>query len=1148
MLHSVDVFNTRDNSRLLKLSWLGALLALVFFIPTFVGAADARSHFPPQVKFKALPFPDLEKLGYINDIAQDKDGYIWFGAIKGLARYDGYQIKTFLHDPKNPVGISHNWVKSLLVSSKGELWATTHEGLCRYVPNAENFDCVTFEAEDGGAYRLGAFYSLMEDSKGRFWTSTSKGLQILDPATGRLIPGPKALTNTMPPLSGSEDNTVFAAAEDASGNLWFGLDASGLVRFHPDSLDITHFRANPDVADALPSNKIRDLFLDSKNQLWVATMGGGLSLFEEDTLSFKHITHSSDEKADTVWSVTEDNNGLLWIGDGNGVHLYDSASGESDRYSYAEGKTGGPANFVVRKIFIDRTDGIWTGYFPSGIDVIDLQASQFRNFSHNPNDPQTLADGGVLATLADANGDIWVGCGFGLSLLHRDTGLFERFVNIKDDPNSISGSTVLDIAADNDGSLWVGAWDRGLNRLLPDRSKFIRYQHDPNEPRSLLGREPWSVMIDKRGDLWVGTERGVNRFNPNTNDFDHILPFDRNGVKLNGLYTRHIIEDSKGRIWVGSFNGLYQIDPATDSYVRHYFNDASKPSSLASNQILALFEDSSGFIWIGTNGNGLDRFDPGSEYFKHYGAEQGLTDLAITGMIEDTDGNLWVSTYQGLARLDHQRGQFEMFDERDGPLGNLYNRRSPSLLPSGELVFGSTRGLTIFDPRKLRSNQHPPHVVFTQLSIFNKLVSPSEDGPLTASINHTDVLSLNHTDSVFSLEYAGLDYRSPEENRYAYRLLGFESEWNYVGNRRSATYTNLDPGDYTFQVKAANDSGVWNENIRELKIIVRPPFWATPLAYFFYVLTACLLVLRMAQVQRNKLYYERDKLAQERAIVKQLKDIHQMKDELNRELDRKVAERTEALHQEQQRLLAAQQELQTLNHKLEDVSLTDPLTGLRNRRFLYQSIEDDVAMINRQYLQQPTAWQSSAASQNMNDLTFIVVDVDHFKQVNDRYSHKIGDVVLVQFSEILKRVLRESDYVIRWGGEEFVIVVRHLPRSKVTTVVERLLKSVENYNFDCGGDLRVHQTCSIGVAAYPFVPSKPHGVSWEQVINIADHALYSAKASGRNCWVWLHANETLLKPEIVCHALETAELATLVRSGELEPQSSIAVNKLVWPN
>ncbi len=1059
--------------------------------------------------------------------------------MQGLARYDGYEIKTYIHKREDPSSIAHNWVKDLLTDGKGSLWAVTHSGLCRYQSQMDLFDCFKLYTDTEKRHQV-HFYAMFEDREGSIWVSTSLGIRLFNAETGRFRAAPKLLTAAIPPTANSTDNFVHEIEQDHDGALWFALENNGLVRYLPSSGELKHFHANGLSAEnKLPNNQVREILVDSNNTVWIGSLGGGISRYNRANGTFGSFKHSDNEKAIEIWALYEDAEGIIWIGDGSGLHLYHPETGKVAAYAYLEGTTGGPGNYVARDIVGDSAGGIWVGYFPSGVDQVDMLASKFINYRHKPNDPSSLPDGGVLSTLEADNGMIWVGCGFGLGLLDRSSGTFKRFVHEPGNTGSLSGSTVLDLAKGKDGSIWVGSWNKGLNRLPPGGSKFQHYQYDPSRATSLYGNEPWGILSTRSGELWVVTEKGINRFRPETGDFERVMPQDGDGTLLDSLYSRHIYEDRSGTLWISSFAGLYGLNPKTKRFSHHYKHDPQDPHSLSSDQVLSVFEDSSGHLWVGTNGAGLNLYQPHSDNFKRITSANGLPNMTISGIIEDGNNDLWLTTFHGLVKYSHQHKRFTVFDKHDGPAGDLYNRNSPSLLSTGEIVLGSSRGLTLFAPSDISEYTFVPPVVLTEFSIFNSPVEVKTQGPLQQSITYAKEINLDYQHSVFSFEFAALSYVNPKENQYAYRMKGFEMDWNKVGHRRSATYTNLDPGDYTFQVKASNSSGVWNEKPLEIAVHISPPYWKSPLAYLCYTALAMLLASALIREYQRRLDYERRKLAQERAIVKRLKEIDTLKDEINRNLDKKIAERTEKLQQKQRRLVDAQSELKQLNQKLSEVSVTDQLTGLKNRRFLYQVMHDDIATVNREYL------SGFAPGDERNDLTFLLLDLDFFKAINDEYGHKGGDETLIQVSEILRNTMRDTDYVVRWGGEEFVIIIRHLPRQRAIGIAERLRKTIMEHTFSLDGHKGPKQTCSIGIAAYPFCQSHAKVFSWEQVINMADRALYSAKASGRNCWIQIECAGALphsWEPQ----SLDKASVNTAIAQGYLKVSSNLALDKLHW--
>ncbi len=1471
----------------------GLLLTLLLTATASAAQASASPKPPPNVIFRHILPAVTETLGLVDSIHQDAQGFMWFGGDNGLARYDGYELKVYRHQENNPRSISSNTIHHLLRTRSGQLWIATSAGLNRYNPTTDDFSRYNIASQAGDSNDV---RDMLEDRQGRLWLASTSGFYHFNPEEQTT----QAIHDSALPEEPDLERMAWAIAEDHEGILWIGYNARGITRFDPDNNQFRHYRHNPDNAPAsapkthsgLTHNSVRELFVDSHNRLWVGTLGGGLHRYDRTNDRFIAVQHHSGEKSDAVLDINEDQQGLIWLGDGTSLHIFNPDNNDYSRFRFSEANPTGPGNHVVRSIYRDTNQDMWIGYFPSGVDMVDKRASVFNNYGHNPHNANSVADGGILAGFEDQQGNLWVGAGFGLNYFERDTQTFTRFVHDPDDPHSISGSTVLSIVEDAQQTLWVGTWDRGLNRRDKGSDKFIHYLPDAKKTGTLVGREAWDVVIDREGTLWVVTEEALNRYHPDSDNFTSYLP---EREQLNGdakLFGRVLLEDSQNNLWVGGVHGLFLFDRVSGQFTAHYQKDENKPASLRNNFVWTIFEDSRDQLWIGTNGGGLHRLDRDTNEFIHYGIAEGMVDQVVTGIEEDEQGYLWLSTLKGLSRFDPRENSFRHYDSNSGLSGNLFNRNTPIRLRTGELFFGNSKGFTLFRPQDLDVNPVKPPVVLTDFLVFNQPVAIGEESPLRKSINTTSSITLKHDQSVFSFEFAALNFRSPESNQYAYFLEGFDNGWNHVGVRHSATYTNLSPGTYVFHVKASNNDDVWNDAGTAVTLHILPPLWRTWWAYTLYILVIAGLIYWFIHTQQIKLAYERKKVEQERSLVKRLQALDKMRDDflantshelrtplhgiiglaqslldgvtgklpeatrqnlamivssgkrlanlvndildfsklknhnvklhprmldfftlvetvlalsrplvgdkplvlrnniprdlpgiyadedhliqimhnlignaikftdrgevtitahidgdnlqvkvtdtgsgipaeqldtifeafhqvedsvrrtqagtglglsitrklielhggqvfvtstlghgsefgftlpwqarsidyadstpsvedgpaldelieqsshvetnltafhqqlaedfiarilivdddavnrkvlcnylslkqyqvleassgkeaieliqreqpvdlvlldimmphlsgydvcqtlrqqfsaqelpiifltartqlqdlvtafslgandflhkpvareellarvhthlqlldIHRHLDKKVAERTAELDQKNQHLKQMQMHLQEINRKLEEASLTDPLTSLRNRRFLNKFIGADTAIVARNYVNAQA--NSTGAIPADSDLVFMLLDLDHFKHINDEYGHAAGDQVLQQLSDVLREVLRESDYLIRWGGEEFLLVMRFCARKQAIEMAERIRQTIAQHAFaiESGSDLTI--TCSIGFAAYPFYTDKPAALSWEQTIDIADRALYTAKQNGRNCWIGVEA-------------------------------------------
>jgi two-component system sensor histidine kinase ChiS len=831
------------------------------------GHAGAAAPAPVHLSFRHILQDQLESIGYLTSITQDQTGFLWFGGANGLAKYDGYSLTFYKHQEDQPGSLSNSYVNHLRVTRDGALWVATQSGLNLYDADTDSFHVYRHESDSPYAQSVNDVRFILEDSQKRLWLGTRGGFH-------QFFPDSKTFTRYFyePYPQDTGDSVVWSLAEDRDGKIWIGNHTGGLTRFNLADNSFLHIRHHPARDTSLSHNDVRALFVDSRNDLWVGTYAGGLNRLPAGTEEFERFPFDTRNKSDIVWSILEDRRGQIWVGDGGAVNVRDSATGAWNRFSYNESDPDSPGNHVVNALFEDRAGDMWLGFFPSGVDRVDFQASVFRNFLHKPNDTNSVPDGGILATYEDAQQNLWIGAGFGLGYYDRQAQKFTRFRHDPKNPKGLLGDTVLSLLGDPSGDLWLGIWGAGLHRFNPRTGEFRVYTPVADDPHSLLGREPWALLIDRTGILWIATEQGVNRYNRETDDFTHFVPHPTQMDGDTTLYTRTLYEDSHGNFWVGSIRGLYLLNRANGEFER--FRHRPGANSLSADFVKALHEDRSGALWIGTHGGGLNRLELQSRRFTVYGLAQGLPDEVVTGIAEDNQGKIWLSTHKGLARLDPASGTIRSYDKRHGLPSNLFNRNTTTLTTRGELVFGGSKGLTLFNPEDLWDNDYVPPVVITDFQIFNKPVIVSPDSALTKSPGRVETIYLDYEQSVFSFAFSALNYRSPEENQYAYRLDGFDKTWHMVGKKRTATYTNLDPGTYTFHVRGSNNEGRWNDEGAQVRVIVRPPPWRTWWAYSAYLLAVAGLMFFILRFQLKKQAFER-----ERTLNHRLQELDRLKDE-----------------------------------------------------------------------------------------------------------------------------------------------------------------------------------------------------------------------------------------------------------------------------
>ncbi len=1060
------------------------LLINVLFFNTLSYADDAKL---ATVRFKTLDNLKLETIGYQNAAVQDQQGFMWFAGTSGLARYDGHNLKIYRHVSQDSQSLSENFLVDLLVDRKGRMWiATRGGGLNLYDPAIDGFIHYKHIIGDTHSLSNDRVTSLFERKDGKLWLTTDGGgLNLFDP---------KALLFT----HYFNNDHLTDVYEDNKGIVWIGTTNEGLIQFTPNSADAIKFSHNPTNPSSLSHNNVLSVFVDSKLTVWVGTQGGGLNQMNRENNSFGHYIHSPNDNnslgGNVVADIAERNDGKLWVAtDGGGLNLLTIPSGNFEHFYINPNDSSSLLYNKIRSIYQDNSGDWWFGHFPSGVSKVAPYASNFSNYRHEPLNKNSLTDNGILVFSEGKNGGLWVGTEDGLNYINRDSGIINRYLHAPDDPKGLAAPAVLAVLTDSYDELWAGTWGGGLSRLSAETNDFINYTPSPEDSYSINGQQVWTIYEDKNQNLWIGTEVGLEHYDRKTNRFSIYKSIDNDPNSITSGIVHVMYEDKQGNFWIGTSDGLSLFDRETGLFTRYQHNE-DDPLSLSGNLVWCITQDSKGRLWVGSQGGGLNMLNVNSGEFTTYQVKDGLAHNTVTGIIEDNAGYLWISTGHGLSRFNYSNKKFRNYTTLHGLPGNLFNRPAYLKTREGELVFGSTEGLTIIKPSTLFENTLPPPVALTEFQLFNQPVAiGTEDSPLKHALNYTDSITLRHEQSVFSLTFTALNYRIPEMNQYSYMLEGFDRDWNNVGNNRTATYTNLDAGDYVFRVKAANSDGVWNDKGVSLKITILPPFWRTWWAYSMYGLLIISLFLLYFRRQQGKV-----KLA----------------NKLNLELEKKVAERT---------------------LQLEKVSITDYLTGLKNRRYLMQNIDKDIGVIIRKHQNQNNL--RTAIELEDSDHIFFILDLDDFKQVNDNYGHAAGDAVLVQIKQILESVFRETDYLIRWGGEEFLVMARFTDRNNASELAERLRKSVENHIFDMGEGKKIKKTCSIGFASFPFLPNQPTNIKWSQVVDIADHCLYAAKKSGRNAWVGLNSLENYNNMNVF-NQIKT-HTQKMINSDELEVLTSI---------
>lgn len=808
----------------------------------------------------------------VTAILKDTAGYLWFGTVSGLNRYDGYTCKVLRHRQNDSTSLPDNYVLSLYELPDEKMWVATKGGPAVYDIYRECF------STNYNAYlkslRLpeGSIYNITKGYKGRYWFLYENGDLWLyaDKQVKKITTGPA--------------DKIIAVQEAADGKLWV-LRQNGLLQAY----DIASGKAvftSAAVQQQAKGHNPASLFIDSDGDIWLWSFSGGAFLYrpqDNSVRSFNENSAPSRLQSSLVSQIVQDNNGTIWIAtDHGGVALIDKKKDFHTSYLLNDPKN--PQSLSqnsINALYKDDNGILWLGTYKQGVNYLNSNILRFPHYHHQESDKRSLPYDDVNRFVEDKQGNLWIGTnGGGLIYFDRKNNTFRQYQHDPANPNSISNNVIVSMWLDHQNVLWIGTYFGGLNSF--DGKKFTRYRHSDQDTTSLADDKVWEIYEDKDLNLWVGTwGSGLDLLDRKTGRFTHFYR-ERTGNQSSN-YISALMEDRNGNLWTGTTYGI-MVFSRDRKQITTYRQGAGK-KSLSSNNVLCFLEDSKGRIWVGTH-EGLNLFNPQTGDFELFTMADGFPDNIILNVLEDDHQKLWLSTPSGLcSAMPRQQGNcitlsVAGYDESNNLQNREFNDNAALKTSTGELVFGGPSGFNIINTGQAQQPARPAKLVFTGLQILNNTIKPGEtvNGRvvLEQSLPKLRGIDLKYSENVFSIEFASLDYGHKAHYRYAYTLEGFNTGWLYAdGDQRKATYTNLDPGHYTFKVKALNSDGSWSGPI-SLNIHVEPPFWRTPFAFVIYLLTAAglLLLIRRITLDRIHMRYE---VEQQRREAERAHAIEQVK-------------------------------------------------------------------------------------------------------------------------------------------------------------------------------------------------------------------------------------------------------------------------------
>lgn len=816
----------------------------------------------PTLRFEHLKVGSGLAQGSANTIMQDSQGFIWVSTQGGLHRYDGHEFKVYTNTPFDTTSLSNSWVWSVSEASNGDLWVATNGGGLNKMDIATGtFISYARIPNDSTSISNNSVQFTLEAENGDLWISTNWGLNRMKAGEDGKF---ERFFHDHDDLTTISSNGLYSLNEDRKGNIWIGSD-NGLNKINPTNNEITRYLNDPvrDPGYGDPLNVLGQYFPQNEpGFIWLAT-GNGLVKFNIETGDYERFLIEPNDGGNVnplnfIHEVVPDPSveGVLWVaGPGTGVARFDSRINDFTTYRNDPKDPNSLAENFAASIFTDRSGTIWVGYATEGISSFNPEAVNFVHLKHDPDNSQSLSPGIVWGVHEDKEGTLWVGTesGQGISYLTSlskvgNKDIAKVYQHDPNDNSTLSDGLFRVFAEDPLGNFWVAS-NRGLNKLNRKTGKVTRFQKNWDRRNNINMIQPTK---DDPSVFWIGSGAGLSLLDTK-NDSYEVYPImaDSNEVFP---FVLSLHEDSFGNLWVGTGGGLGKINKDGNASLASIYNPRDT-TSISNNIIFKIVERTKepGILWLATQQGGLNRFDTNTSEATYYDKEDGIADDHLYSIILDDEETLWMSSNNGIINFDPETETFRNYGLDDGLMALEYNQNAYSKSSDGIIYFGSGKGVTAFNPATLNINEIPPQVVLSDFKIFNKSVKVGSDSPLKKALSETESITLNFSQNEITFEYVALHFTNATNNKYAYQLVGFDKEWVQADKQRSATYTNLSPGDYTFKVKGANSDGVWNENYKSINLTVLPPWYRTWWAYGFFAGVLGFLAFGVDRTQRRRI-------------------------------------------------------------------------------------------------------------------------------------------------------------------------------------------------------------------------------------------------------------------------------------------------------
>ena len=851
--------------------------------------------FPQTEEYIFNQFTDADGLSQstIFSMIQDKEGYLWLGTIDGLNRYDGYEFRVYINDPDDATSISDNFISAIYEDNDGYIWVGTVNGYFnRFSRKTEIFkrfyvnDFFTItKIPDTNFYeyplafsrnQINTVTSIAEDAQGYLLIGTwGNGIIRFD----RKKQTATHIYHTPNDSSSLSSNRVLDILTDSDGDIWvatFGGGLNFLKQITPlknENVDhpkfkFIHYSINSNGQSSLSDNKTINLFEDREKNIWIGTFHGGLNKLDAvnkklspDNAKFKTFQRNNSKISNnTVMAIQEGTDGFLWVGTfGGGIDRFDFKNEIFINFSKISSPLNAFPDVEILSLFVDRSGILWAGsHLGEGVTKIQKVKLKFEIINSKSSGNLKLNDDVVWSLFKDKKEILWVGTyRGGVNVLNFIDKRRQIFTNSGNKKNEISDNHIRSITEDRLGNIWIGTYSNGLNRLNQKTGEITIFRNEPGNRNSLSSNQVLDIFVESENVIWVATfGGGLNKlsFKDNTSgtpEFKTFMndPTDASSISDNRVYL--ILRDNNNDYWIGTYGGgLNKFDDKTEKF-SVVFPVLTQPQASLNDKILSVLAYSDSILWIGTSGGGLTKFNTVTYSTSNYSLSQGLSNAVVYGILEDKNSNLWLSTDDGIFLFNNSSQSFTQFGIEDGVQSLEFSGGAYFEDSDGMMYFGGINGLNYFHPDSIKINQYLPTVVISDIKVMDKRVKgePKE-------------LILDYDQNFLTIEFSALDFTIPKQNKYSYILDGFQKSWMFTdGSYRTATYTNLPYGEFTFKVKGTNDDGIWNETPATIKIIINPPFWQTWWFITLVVLTVAFFIYYFGTINvKSQLEIEKLKL------------------------------------------------------------------------------------------------------------------------------------------------------------------------------------------------------------------------------------------------------------------------------------------------